>query len=97
MNTMPCIVPGLNAMGVKIVTRYPERTKTINGEILLYDYHTGKLLALMDAFLGHKRPYRSSSRPRPSNIRQTGFPDNFPDGAGKHGPRHHGMHSGVIS
>lgn len=50
MNTMPCIVPGLNAMGVKIVTRYPERTKTINGEILLYDYHTGELLALMDAF-----------------------------------------------
>ena len=50
MNTMPCIVPGLNAMGVKIVTRYPERAKTINGEILLYDYHTGELLALMDAF-----------------------------------------------
>lgn len=32
MNTMPCIVPGLNAMGVKIVTRYPERPKTINGK-----------------------------------------------------------------
>lgn len=50
MNTMPCIVPSLNAMGVKIVTRYPERAKTINGEILLYDYHSGDLLALMDAF-----------------------------------------------
>lgn len=55
MNTMPCIVPGLNAMGVKIVTRYPERAKTINGEILLYDYHTGELLALMDAF-GSRTP-----------------------------------------
>ncbi|MCD8062933.1 MAG: hypothetical protein LUE13_11460 [Akkermansiaceae bacterium] len=50
MNTMPCIVPGLNAMGVKIVTRYPERSRTIDGEILLYDYRTGRLLALMDAF-----------------------------------------------
>ena len=56
MNTMPCIVPGLNAMGVKIVTRYPERTKTINGEILLYDYHTGELLALMDACLLYTSP-----------------------------------------
>ncbi|MCC8148946.1 hypothetical protein [Akkermansia sp.] len=50
MNTMPCIAPSLNAMGVKIVTRYPERTRTIDGEILLYDYRTGRLLALMDAF-----------------------------------------------
>lgn len=41
--------------GVKIVTRYPERAKTINGEILLYDYHTGELLALMDAF-GSRTP-----------------------------------------
>lgn len=50
MNTMPCIVPELNAMGVKLVTRYPERTKTIDGELLLYEYDTGRLLALMDAF-----------------------------------------------
>lgn len=32
MNTMPCIVPGLNAMGVKIVTRYPERPKPLMGK-----------------------------------------------------------------
>ena len=33
MNTMPCIVPGLNAMGVKIVTRYPERTNVTRQDI----------------------------------------------------------------
>lgn len=50
MNTMPCVIPDLNVLGVKIVTRYPERPKTIEGELLLYDYRTGRLLAFMDAF-----------------------------------------------
>lgn len=48
-NTMPAIIPGINAAGVKIVSRYVGRHPAIMGEILLYDFKTGELLALMDA------------------------------------------------
>lgn len=49
MNTMPCMLPALNVFGVKVVTRYPERTPSIAGDLLLYRDSTGELLALMDA------------------------------------------------
>ena len=48
-NTMPAIVPEINAAGVKIVSRYVGRHPAIMGEILLYDFKSGELLALMDA------------------------------------------------
>src|SRR5690554_1817 len=48
-NTMPAIIPEIDAVGVKVVSRYPERTPSIMGELLLYQYSTGKPLALMDA------------------------------------------------
>lgn len=49
MNTMPCMVPDLGVFGVKVVTRYPNRTPSIAGDLLLYSESDGKLLALMDA------------------------------------------------
>lgn len=49
MNTMPCMIPSLNVFGVKVVTRYPGRTPSIAGDLLLYREETGELLALMDA------------------------------------------------
>jgi len=36
-NTMPALMPDINTAGVKIVSRYPERKPTIQGELLLYD------------------------------------------------------------
>lgn len=51
MNTMPCIVPELNAFGAKIVTRYTNRTPSVDGELLLYRYENGEMLCLMDAYL----------------------------------------------
>ena len=48
-NTMPVVIPALNAMGVKVISRYPERTPTIDAQILLYDYQTGKLTCMLDA------------------------------------------------
>lgn len=48
-NTMPCIIPGIDSAGVKIVSRYPERNPSIEGHLLLYSYGNGELLAMMDA------------------------------------------------
>lgn len=48
INIMPCILYNDNIAGVKIVSRYPERVPTLNSEILLYDYNTGSLKALLD-------------------------------------------------
>ncbi|HOL07409.1 MAG TPA: hypothetical protein PK446_01795 [Methanomassiliicoccaceae archaeon] len=48
INVMPCILYNEGVAGVKIVSRYPERTPTLNSEILLYDYDTGALKAIMD-------------------------------------------------
>lgn len=47
-NTMPSIIPWLNAGGVKLVTRYPERDPSLDSQILLYDLQTGENLALVD-------------------------------------------------
>ena len=50
MNTMPVVIPELNVMGVKIVTRYPSRKPSIDGMIMLFDYTTGAPIALLNAF-----------------------------------------------
>ncbi len=50
-NTMPAIMPNIDSAGVKIVSRYPERTPSIQGDLLLYRYSDGESLAMMDATL----------------------------------------------
>lgn len=47
-NVMPCIIPKYRIAGVKIVTRYPERTPSLDSKIMLYDLKTGNLKAIMD-------------------------------------------------
>lgn len=47
---MPCIVPSLNVLGTKVVTRYEGRTPSVDGQLMLYRYSDGEFLALMDAF-----------------------------------------------
>lgn len=49
INTMPCLIPSINRFGVKIVSRYPQRTPTLNSDLLLYNSNNGELIALMDA------------------------------------------------
>ena len=48
-NTMPCLIKEENVAGVKVVSRYPKRNTTIQGEILLYNFEDGDLMALLDA------------------------------------------------
>ncbi len=48
-NTMPCVMPMINAIGAKIVSRFPCRKPSIDGQIVLYSLETGKLEFLMDA------------------------------------------------
>lgn len=48
INVMPCILFKENIAGVKVVSRYPDRSPTLNSEILIYEYSTGKLKALID-------------------------------------------------
>lgn len=54
-NVMPCVLPTLNRMGLKVVTRSEERRKegqdNIDADILLYDYNSCNLLSLMDGSL----------------------------------------------
>ena len=54
-NIMPCVLPEINRMGLKVVTRSEERRKleqvNIDGDILLYDYNNCNLIALMDGSL----------------------------------------------
>jgi ornithine cyclodeaminase/alanine dehydrogenase-like protein (mu-crystallin family) len=47
-NTMPCFIPSLQRIGVKLVSRYPNRIPSLKSEILLYNSETGKFLALID-------------------------------------------------
>ena len=50
-NVMPSLLPGAansNWGGVKVVTRYPERTPALDSKILLFNADTGEFLALMD-------------------------------------------------
>ena len=48
MNTMPSYIPMIQRHGVKLVSRYPDRTPTLLSEIMLYDSTDGTALALMD-------------------------------------------------
>lgn len=54
-NVMPCVLPSLNRMGLKVVTRSEERRKhgrdNLDADILLYDYESCNLIALMDGSL----------------------------------------------
>ena len=54
-NVMPCVLPSMNRMGLKVVTRSEERRKNcqenIDADILLYDYESCNLLSLMDGSL----------------------------------------------
>lgn len=47
-NTMPVAISELNRFGVKEVVRIPGRKPSVQGDILIYNFTTGELLALMD-------------------------------------------------
>jgi ornithine cyclodeaminase/alanine dehydrogenase len=47
-NTMPSVIPSINVEGVKVITRTLDRSPALDSQILLYDYNTQKLIALMD-------------------------------------------------
>ena len=47
-NTMPVIIPATDRAGLKLVTRYPHRTPSLDSQILLYELSTGNRLAFMD-------------------------------------------------
>jgi alanine dehydrogenase len=48
-NTMPAIIPSKDVAGIKVVSRYTGRKPAIMADLLLYEYSTGTILALMDA------------------------------------------------
>lgn len=48
VNTMPCKIPTIGRYGVKVVSRYPQRTPALNADIMLYDDKNGDMLALID-------------------------------------------------
>lgn len=47
-NIMPCIIGDLNATGVKVVSRYPNRKPSLDSEIMLYDNEEGRLCGILD-------------------------------------------------
>lgn len=47
-NVMPTVLPQFNIAGVKLVNRYPNRVPSLNSKIMLYDYETGYMKALLD-------------------------------------------------
>ncbi len=47
-NFMPAVIPSINRAGIKIVTRYPNRSPSIESLILIFDFENGNPLALMD-------------------------------------------------
>lgn len=47
-NVMPSLLPQYNSGGVKVVTRYPERNPALDSQIILYNYETGAVEAIMD-------------------------------------------------
>jgi ornithine cyclodeaminase/alanine dehydrogenase-like protein (mu-crystallin family) len=49
LNTMPCVIPLLDRMGIKIVSRYPKRIPALVSELMLFEASSGNNLALMDA------------------------------------------------
>lgn len=48
-NTMPCVIPALNAAGVKLVNRYPDNHPSLKAHLMLYNLASGNLEAIMDA------------------------------------------------
>lgn len=48
-NTMPCCLPKLNCMGVKVVSRLPTNLPPLKSVITLFDMHTGDLKSLLEA------------------------------------------------
>ena len=47
-NVMPSMLLDLNVAGVKVVSRYPERSPALDSQILLFDTEQGQLKAIMD-------------------------------------------------
>jgi alanine dehydrogenase len=47
-NVMPCILPQNKVAGVKIITRYPDRVPSLDSLIMLYNFETGELKAILD-------------------------------------------------
>lgn len=49
-NVMPCILPGKDRMGVKVITRHPEKVHgpSLTSQIFLYELSSGNLLAVLD-------------------------------------------------
>lgn len=47
-NTMPAYLPKQQVVGVKVVSRYPERVPALLSDILLYDAESGRHIAFMD-------------------------------------------------
>lgn len=47
-NTMPCLLPGLNRMAVKVVSRHPGNKPALKSEIMLFDSSTGEAMAVIN-------------------------------------------------
>lgn len=47
-NVMPSLLPQYDSGGVKVVTRYPTRNPALDSQIIIYDYKTGGIKALVD-------------------------------------------------
>ncbi len=47
-NTMPCYIPSLKRIGIKVVSRYPNRNPALSSDLLLFNSDNGNCLALMD-------------------------------------------------
>lgn len=47
-NVMPSLLPQYNSGGLKVATRYPTRVPSVDSQIMLFDYSTGKIKALLD-------------------------------------------------
>ena len=50
-NTMPSQIPWIDRMGVKAIIRVIGRKPTVQGDLMLYEMSSGKLLSIMDATL----------------------------------------------
>ncbi|MDD6209459.1 MAG: ornithine cyclodeaminase [Bacteroidales bacterium] len=48
-NFMPCHLPLIDRVGIKVVSRFPQNTPSLKAQLLLFEASTGKNLALMDA------------------------------------------------
>lgn len=49
VNTMPAIIPSINAYGVKVVSRNPKSVPTLKSNLMLFDLSNNDLLGIMDA------------------------------------------------